>query len=117
MTHLPLVLRLKLRYVESIVVKNLIRVRLAAQAQRPVLPKILVDTGHLMPKLVSICDDLAACAVLLPGKWRTGVTVFLDRLVQIAVPGALPEVFLVEKVLKLLPGYLNDSRLMFHESA
>lgn len=107
--------RLKLRDVKRLFVEYLVRVRHSAQAQRPVRPKVLVDSGDLPPKVVSVCDDLATSAKRFPGKWRTRMTLLLDRLEEVTVLGSLPEALFVEEVPKFGARYLDNAKVMFHE--
>jgi len=102
----------KLGYVKNIFVKHLIRVRQAAQAEGAIWPTILVDLGNLVPMVVSVCKDFAVCAIRFPSKGRARVAAVLDRLVEVAVLGALPEPLLVEEVAKFPSRYLNDVRLV-----
>jgi hypothetical protein len=98
-------------------VEYLVRVRPAAQADGVIRSKVLVDAGDLVPVLISVCDDLATCAVDFPSQRRTRMTIFLNRLVEVAVAGAIPQALFVEQVTKLRSGYLNDSKMILHEWA
>ncbi len=93
----------------------LIGVRLPAQADRVVRPKILMDTGDLMPVVVPVCDDLAACAKRLSRERRARMTVVLHGLMKVAVLSAQPEILLVEQISKLRPRYFDDVRRVIHE--
>lgn len=74
-----------------------------------------MNAGYLLPVIVPVCDDLAACAMLFSGQRRARMTFFLDRLVKVAVLCPLPESLFVEQIPKLDPGYLDDLKVIGHD--
>lgn len=54
----------------------------------------------MVPLIVPVCDDLAACANRLASKRRAGVPILLYGLEEVSVHRSLPKPLLVEEVLK-----------------
>lgn len=87
--------------VKNPVLQQLLRIGSATETDRLILSKVLVYTSHLAALIVPVRNDLAESAERLSSKRRTRMTFFFNSLIEVAPPGTVPVMSLVEEFTKL----------------